>query len=124
MNGDRILADTNVILYLLSGKRKDVLEVMQNKEIYVSFITELELLSFEGITSRELNSIKNFIEDCIVIDINSEIKKISIDQRKKYKLKLPDTIILSTAIFLNIPLLTADKVFKRVSDHEIILFEN
>lgn len=124
MNGDRILADTNIILYLLSGKRKDVLEVMQDKETYVSFITEIELLSFQGIKSIELDLIKNFLNECIIIDINSEIKEISVELRKKYKLKLPDAIILSTAKFLNISFLTADKVFKRVSDFDIILFEN
>lgn len=61
MNGDRILTDTNIILYLLSGKRKDVLEVMQDKETYVFFITEIELLSFQGIKSIELDVIKIFL---------------------------------------------------------------
>ena len=124
MNGDRILADTNIILYLLSGRNHVILEMLQGKEVYISFITELELLSYDNTTSEDLSKIKTFLNECIIIDVNSEIKIISIDIRKKYKLKIPDTIILATAKFLNLPLLTADKIFKKVSDYDIFLFEN
>ena len=43
MNGKEILVDTNILLYLLKGN--DTLEQMlQGKDLYVSFITELELI--------------------------------------------------------------------------------
>jgi predicted nucleic acid-binding protein len=45
MSGKEILVDTNIFLYLLKGS--DALEnVLQGKEIYLSFITELELVGF------------------------------------------------------------------------------
>lgn len=45
MSGKEILVDTNIFLYLLKGN--DTLEEMlQGKSIYVSFITELELIGF------------------------------------------------------------------------------
>ncbi|MBK8549787.1 MAG: type II toxin-antitoxin system VapC family toxin [Ignavibacteria bacterium] len=124
MNGNRICADTNIILYLLSGKSFVISEMLQGKEVYISFITELELLSYNNTTPEDLGKIKTFLNECIIIDVNSEIKLISIDIRMKYKLKIPDTIILATAKFLNLPLLTADKIFKKVSEYDIILFEN
>ena len=43
MNGDNILIDTNIALYLLNGDRV-VAEILDGKNVYVSFITELELL--------------------------------------------------------------------------------
>ncbi len=49
MNGKEILVDTNIILYLLDGS--DELEkFLQGKDLYVSFITELELLGYKNIT--------------------------------------------------------------------------
>lgn len=48
MNGDNILIDTNIALYLLSGDRV-VAEILDGKNVYVSCNTELELLGFHGI---------------------------------------------------------------------------
>jgi predicted nucleic acid-binding protein len=42
MNGDSLLIDTNVALYLLSGNKR-LAESLNNSQIYISFITELEL---------------------------------------------------------------------------------
>ncbi|MGB5024099.1 MAG: hypothetical protein WBO44_02060 [Saprospiraceae bacterium] len=49
MNGDNIQIDTNIAFYLLSGDRV-VAEILDSKNVYISFITELELLGFHGIT--------------------------------------------------------------------------
>jgi predicted nucleic acid-binding protein len=44
MIGKEILVDTNIILYLLRGN--DTLQdILQGKTIYISFITELELMA-------------------------------------------------------------------------------
>ncbi len=48
MNGDNILIDTNIALYLLNGDSV-VAEILDGKNVYVSFITELELLGFHEI---------------------------------------------------------------------------
>lgn len=43
MSGKEILVDTNIILFLLDGS--DTLEeILQGKDVYISFITELELI--------------------------------------------------------------------------------
>lgn len=53
MSGNKLLVDTNVVLYLLSGD-KTVAELLDKKQIYLSFISELELLGYPGITSTEI----------------------------------------------------------------------
>ena len=56
MSGKEILVDTNIILYLLNGS--DTLEkVLQGKDVYISFITELELIGFKNITSKKNNKL-------------------------------------------------------------------
>ena len=43
--------------------------------------------------------------------------------RRNYSLKLPDSIILATSLWLNMPLVTADKDFKKVEIADLIFFE-
>ena len=45
MNGSRIFVDTNILLYFLNGD-VEVIDMISDKDIFISFITELELLSF------------------------------------------------------------------------------
>ncbi len=42
--GNNILADTNLIILALNGNLK-VLEVLENQTVFISVVTEIELLS-------------------------------------------------------------------------------
>jgi len=52
MSGDKLFLDTNIIIYFLSGD-KTLAELIDEKMIYVSFVTQLELLSYHGLSSSE-----------------------------------------------------------------------
>jgi predicted nucleic acid-binding protein len=122
MSGNSFLLDTNIILYLLSGEKK-IAEVINHAQWHVSFITELELLSFKSLAGAEKEAITKFLDNCLVTDINEEIKQHTIQIRKNTKLPLPDCIIGATAMYLDIPLFTADKDFKKIKALPLILFE-
>jgi len=122
MSGNNFLLDTNIVLYLLSGN-VTVAEIIDDSQVYVSFITQLELLGYKGISNRDQQKIKAFLDVCAIVDINEEIKKHTILLRQKYQIKLPDSIIAATSRYLNIPLLTADKEFKKLSDLNIVLYQ-
>ncbi len=122
MNGTNIVIDTNIALYLLSGN-ETVAEILEGSQLHISFITQLELLGFKGITPQEKKSIVRFIAHCHVTDINDAIKREAIAIRQNYSLKLPDCIIAGTALHLDLPLLTADKAFKKISELKLALFE-
>ena len=122
MNGENILIDTNIALYLLSGDTV-VAEILDNKNVYVSFITELELLGFAGITLEEHQRIENFLKDCIIIDYNESIKQATIKLKQINRIKLPDAIIGATSIYMNIPLISADSVFETIDDIQFIKYE-
>jgi len=96
MNGSRIFVDTNILLYFLNGD-VEVIDMISDKDIFISFITELELLSFPKLTDKDEKTIKGLLKNCIIIDINPEIKNLTIELRKKSNLKLPDSIIAATA---------------------------
>ena len=52
MIGNKIFVDTNIILYLLNGD-ETIADLLDGKQIYISFITELELLSFKNLNDTE-----------------------------------------------------------------------
>ena len=113
MNGTNILADTSLIVNYFNGI--DVVkEHISKRTIFVSFITELELLSFSNLTVADRKILHSFLSDCFIIEIDNEIKKTTIDLRIKYKIKLPDAIIAATAIRFDLPLFTLDKGFKKI----------
>lgn len=122
MNGKEILVDTNIILYLLSGS-DDLENFLQGKDIYISFITELELISFKGITERQEKQIAELLSDCSIIQMNKLIKEKYIELRKKYRLKLADAIIVASSIAFDMPLISADNDFKKIGKLKIIEYQ-
>jgi predicted nucleic acid-binding protein len=112
----------SILLYLLKGN-DTIEEMLQGKRIYASFITELELIGFKDITESEEKQIESSLNECTVIYLNSNIKSKYVDVRKKYHLKLADSIITATAIAYDIPLITADKQFKTVSELKLVAYE-
>lgn len=122
MSGSNIVLDTNICLYLLSGEAP-IVEYLRDKSFYLSIINEIEILGFGDISKSEETAVTFFLEDCNILDINKGIKDISITLRKKYKIKLPDAIIAATAIFLNLPLISADKVFDKIEELTVVLYE-
>jgi predicted nucleic acid-binding protein len=122
MNGSKVLIDTNIALYLFRGDQ-DLGRILQDTETYVSFVNELELLGFKGITSDEINWMELFLEECTVMDYNHGIKEITISLRRKYKIKLPDAIVAATAIFLGLPLISADTHFDNIKELTFIQYQ-
>ncbi len=122
MNGHRFLADTNMLIMLVEGNDR-VAELFDGCQIFTSFVSELELLSESGLLTKQIKKLEHLLNDCTVIDINLAIKSKTIAIRRKHKIKLPDAIIAATAIILDLPLITADKGFKKVHGLTLILFE-
>lgn len=118
MSGTNILLDTNAVLYLLGGKLQTA--TLPNGEFFISFVTELELLSYPNLSKSEEVKIKDFLDSVDIIELSPEIKEETVRLRKNYKIKLPDAIICGTALFINASLLTFDRSFKKIE--EITLF--
>ena len=122
MNGNKLFLDTNIILYLLNGD-ETLAELLNEKQLYISVITELELLAYKGITAKEEKVINEFVSQCKTITINSAVKQETIRIRKTYNTKLPDSIIIATALYLDLPLITSDIEFKKVDELALVLYE-
>lgn len=122
MNGSRLLIDTNIALYLLGGDGR-VAELLDGQDIYLSFISELELLGFRDLDAKEEAIVLDFISKCTVVNIDQHIKQQTIAIRRASQVKLPDAIIAATSIHLELPLLSADKGFSRINQLAFIQYE-
>jgi predicted nucleic acid-binding protein len=85
--------------------------------------TEIELFAFHGNNTKSIEILNDFINSITVLDIDKEIKALTIQLRKTYKLKIPDTIIAASALALSLPIITADKSFKKIADLDLILHD-
>ena len=122
MNGINLLVDTNILIYLLKAQ-PEIVEMLNGKNIFCSFISELELQSKKDLKIGETSLIKLLLEDCVVIDITKDIKKRVIELRKSTNLKLPDAIIAATAIEMALPLVTADVGFSKIKQIQLIQYK-
>jgi predicted nucleic acid-binding protein len=110
MSGSSIVLDTNVIIF--ASKQMINIDVFLDSfdEFFVSIITFMEVYSYEFSNENEKQLIDALFESIAVIEVNKEIAEMAIKIRKNKlkRIKLPDAIILATAKFLELSLLTDD----------------
>ena len=122
MNGNdipNIVFDTNAVIYFLEGDTR--LSGYKYSTIYISEFTEIELKGRFGISLKELDQLTLILEDFIILPFNNEIKEKAIVLRHENKLKLPDALILATAMWIDLPFLKADKHFKDIKNINLIM---
>ncbi len=115
------IADTNFLIYLHEGNR--IVEPFLEYNFGVSFISEIELLGYQGISKSEETKLKLLLNDCFQIDWNAKIKDETIKLKRKYRIKLPDAIIAASCIIYEIPLVSADKGFSKIDELDLVLIE-
>jgi predicted nucleic acid-binding protein len=106
MNGK--LVDTNILIYL--SKRILEFEKVVDPEVklYISIITYMEVLGFNFESNVEKKMVEQLCKLFPIIDLNPKIVDKVISIRQRHKIKLPDAIILATAIVSNLELITAN----------------
>lgn len=117
-----VLIDTNIALYLLGGD-ETLRDMLDGQVVHLSFISELELLSYPAITPEETAVIRAFLGECIIFDIPQAVKSHAIDLRQRYRLRLPDAIVAATSLFLQVPFLTAESDFKKAQELALLFYE-
>ena len=108
----QFLIDTNVVIYLQKG---ELYESLPLASYGISVITEMELLSYPMLSNDDMDWLNKFINSMEVIDLNKAIKESAIELRRSYKLRLPDAIIVASALIYDAMLLSNDQQLSRVS---------
>ena len=81
---------------------------------FTSVIVRMELLSKWQMEEEE-QKIMGFLDDLTVISLNEAIEQKAIEIRRNTSLKLPDSIVVATAIVLDAILLTDDNSLLNLS---------
>jgi predicted nucleic acid-binding protein len=106
MNGK--LVDTNILIYL-SKRKLEFGEIASPKDnLYISVITYMEVLGYRFDNNIEKQTVEQLCKHFPIVDLNTEIVSKVISIRQKHKIKLPDAIILATAIICQLELVTAN----------------
>ena len=122
---DMILLDTNAVIYYLQNETKvvSIIDILRkkNKNIAISTITEMEVLSYPHLDTEEIAKISMWLnEEIFVVSVDSFVAREAARIRRVFKLKSPDALIAATAIMLQGKLVTRDKVFKKIKGLSVI----
>lgn len=109
--GERYLIDTSGVIKYLSEtfpvKGLLFMDEILNKESNISFISEIELLVWNPENPDDFKIYQSFVSESTVVGLQEGIIPETIRIRKSYKLKLPDALIVATAL-VNDMVLIAD----------------
>ncbi len=106
-----IVLDTNIVIYLQKGK---LAQPLPKAHYAVSFVTEIELFSFPSISFAEKQSLQKLFEYLEVVNLTNDLKWKAIELRRDYRLKLPDALVVATALTHQALLLTNDLHLQRI----------
>ncbi len=125
MNGNRFILDTNAIIALLKGNTELLNSLKRISWVGISIVSYMEFLVFPDLSSEDKALFNTFVQRVNVIDLefsNKQLLDTVISNRIKYGIKLPDSIIISTAIINNAKLVTADKQILSIPNIETVSF--
>ena len=119
--GTRYLLDTNAVLDFmgkkLPAKSQFFLSEIIDDELNISAINKIELLGFSFVEQSLIDA----VSAAEIYPINDQTIDMTIDLRKKYKIKLPDAIVAATAIINGFTVITHNiKDFQKITELQII----
>lgn len=120
----KYLIDTNILIYyfadIIPQKEVTIIEEIFKTSFGISIITKIEFLGWGKHTKEGYEKAKEFLGYAKTIQLNNKIAELSIELRRKGKIKLPDAVIASTALYRDLILVTRNsKDFKDVEGLEI-----
>jgi len=68
----------------------------------------MEILGYHGLSKEDEAEIKEFLADTQIIMLEPRIEAKAVAMRREHRLKLPDAVIVSTALVNNCVLVTCD----------------
>lgn len=123
MNGnDSLMVDSNLFILLMSGS-EEAERALDDKILFFSFITEIELLGKPGISAAQQTTVKKILGFCNKLTYSDSIGNKAIALKQQKKIKVPDAIIAATALVHDLPLITADNALAAISDLRCIVFK-
>ena len=124
MNGcNRYLLDTNAVISLLAGNEGLATELASAQWIGISVITKLEFLAFSRLSEKDRCLFTSFLHRVNVMGLSETddaLHQSIIQKRRDLGLKLPDAIILATALAQDACLVTDDEGLLKIENPSVM----
>jgi predicted nucleic acid-binding protein len=120
----KYIIDTNIIIYYLDNKIPDS-QLKKIEQIFIdsfniSTITKIELLGWQKIDELTKRKIEKFLYNSEVFYIDSIIERKVIEVKQKYKIDIPDALIVATSLINDLVIVTRNvKDFENISEISI-----
>lgn len=119
---DRLLLDTNIVNFILQGNLP-INNSVNGRRACLSFVAEIELLSWPVAQRADVKFIKGFISSSFAIEHSQGLKQRVIDFRRRHRLKIADAFVAASAFELDLPPVSADAVFKKIDEISFLKIE-
>ena len=121
----RYLIDTSAVIKYLNNTFSTegllIIDKIIDQECLLSFITEVELQSWNPTNNQDLSVYIDFVNQSTVYYVDNVIIKETIRIRKNYRIKIPDAFIAATALVNKLTLIADnDKYFLKISSLKYI----
>ena len=120
--GKEYLIDTNSVIDYLDNKLPDnANELIDSIDSKISVITRMELLAWPGADEQQTLILDEFINASDVFLLEEPIILKAIEIRKTHKTKLPDAIIVATALVKELTIITRNtKDFDKIEGLDVL----
>lgn len=112
MNGERYLLDTNAVIAVLRGHKPLLNRLRQAQWIGISILSQIEFLAFPDLPDEDRLCFAQFLARVDVVGLDrTQLRLIEriVEVRLASRLKLPDAIIVATALDSSATLVTGDE---------------
>lgn len=109
---ERLIFDTNAVVSLLRGHGELLAAAKQARWIGISIITEIEFLAFPDLPQDDAALFAGFLGRVTIVDLahhNAPLRERIIALRRQFRLRLPDAIVVASALTQEAGLITADR---------------
>lgn len=115
-----ILLDSNLIIYLAKPQGQQVAAFLQDKIIFVSAISKIEVLGYHALSAEDKALYEQFFNLITVLPVNDSVINKAVYLRRSLKMHLGDAIIAATASVFNLPLGTNNTAdFEKIKEIEL-----
>ena len=112
--------DTNILVDFLNGIPQALPEIDRHESRFISIMTWIEVLVGCRNDVDEAAA-RNFMREFTVVDVPSRIAERAVTIRRERRLKLPDAVVLATALEMDCPLLTRNTKDFPADDPDIVV---
>ena len=122
MNNNKILVDTRILGALLDG-HSEITAFLQGKDVYISVISEMELLGNASLDTKKIVLLKRIIRELTVIALTDSVKERAIILGHEFGVELTDAIKAASALEKQIPMCSSNKNLSKINQLDLLLIQ-